>query len=153
MYTVRIPKVGTVSADTLATLGSVAWDAVHTANGGFGYGVSEVGSGWPVKHDGVLIRRRGGAHGRRGGGVVSILRLQPLTRAEMAARSDALRSADGRSVSLADGSRWIYDDRFSHWACVMAPSLQEINDLRAAESECDAIGRAVEAADALGAAR
>lgn len=55
MYTVRIPKVGTVSADTLATLGSVAWDAVHTANGGFGYGVSEVGSGWPVKHDGVLI--------------------------------------------------------------------------------------------------
>ena len=84
---------------------------------------------------------------------MSILRLQPLTRAEMAARSDALRSADGRSVSLADGSRWIYDDRFSHWACVMAPSLQEINDLRAAESECDAIGRAVEAADALGAAR
>ena len=89
MYTVRIPKVGTVSADTLATLGNVAWVAVHTANGGFGYGVSEVGSGWSVKHDGVLI----------------------------------------------------------------GTSLQEINDLRAAESECDAIGRAVEAADALGAAR
>jgi len=55
MLRVKIPKVGVISAITLKTLGDAAWNAVHSANGGFGYGYSEVGSDWPVSDDGVII--------------------------------------------------------------------------------------------------
>jgi len=50
VFTVKIPKVGTVSADTLPALGEAAWTAVHGGADGSGqsYGVSQVGSGWPV---------------------------------------------------------------------------------------------------------
>jgi hypothetical protein len=56
-FSVKIPKVGTVSAQSLDALGNAAWDAVHTAPNGYGtgFGASEVGSGWPVKCDGVKI--------------------------------------------------------------------------------------------------
>lgn len=53
-FSVKIPKVGIVTAATLEALGNAAWDAVHSAGNG-GYGCSEVGSGWPVKQDGVLV--------------------------------------------------------------------------------------------------
>ena len=57
MYSVKIPKVGKVTAATIEALGEAAWTAVHTApnKSGTGYGCSEVGSGWPVKNDAVVI--------------------------------------------------------------------------------------------------
>jgi hypothetical protein len=57
MFTVKIPKVGKVSADSIQALGDAAWTAVHTAPNGYGtgYGASEVGSGWPVTHDGKKV--------------------------------------------------------------------------------------------------
>jgi hypothetical protein len=56
MFTVKIPKVGTVTADTIPALGEAAWTAVHGGNkrGEF-YGCSQVGSGWPVKQGNRLI--------------------------------------------------------------------------------------------------
>ena len=55
--TVKIPKVGTLTASSIEALGNAAWDAVHTAPNGYstGFGCSEVGSNWPVKCDGVKI--------------------------------------------------------------------------------------------------
>jgi hypothetical protein len=57
MLLVKIPKVGVISAATLETLGDAAWNAVHNAPNGYGtgYGCSEVGSGWPVSENGVII--------------------------------------------------------------------------------------------------
>jgi hypothetical protein len=57
VFTVEIPIVGTVTADSVHELGDAAWHRVHNApNGrGTGYGASEVGSSWPVKKNGVLI--------------------------------------------------------------------------------------------------
>jgi hypothetical protein len=56
-FSVEIPKVGTIKAESLEELGDNAWDAVHSADNGLGvgYGVSDVGSNWPVKKNGVLI--------------------------------------------------------------------------------------------------
>jgi hypothetical protein len=56
MYSVKIPKVGTVTSPTVEELGEAAWTAVHGGNkyGEF-YGCSQVGSGWPVKLNGALI--------------------------------------------------------------------------------------------------
>ena len=56
MYTVKIPKVGTVKADTLEALGDAAWKQVHGGNArGEFYGASQVGSKWPVNQDGARI--------------------------------------------------------------------------------------------------
>jgi hypothetical protein len=56
-FSVEIPKVGTVKAESLEELGDNAWDAVHMApnSTGYGYGASEIGSGWPVKRNGKPI--------------------------------------------------------------------------------------------------
>ncbi len=50
MYTVQIPKVGTVTAATLEALGEAAWTQVHGGNPQREYyGASDVGARWPVK--------------------------------------------------------------------------------------------------------
>jgi hypothetical protein len=57
VFSVEIPIVGTVTAESLQVLGEAAWHRVHNAPNGYGtgYGASEVGSGWPVKKNGVRI--------------------------------------------------------------------------------------------------
>ena len=57
MFTVKIPKVGKVSSESVEALGEAAWSAVHNAPNGYGtgYGCSEVGSAWPVTCDGKKV--------------------------------------------------------------------------------------------------
>jgi hypothetical protein len=57
VFSVDIPIVGTVTAESIQVLGEAAWHRVHNAPNGYGtgYGASEVGSGWPVKKNGELI--------------------------------------------------------------------------------------------------
>lgn len=56
MFTVKIPKVGIVTADTIEALGEAAWRQVHGGNREREYyGCSDVGTDWPVREGNRLI--------------------------------------------------------------------------------------------------
>ena len=52
-FSVKIPKIGTISADSTEALGEAVWTACHC--GLVQYGASQIGSRWPVKQDGKTV--------------------------------------------------------------------------------------------------
>lgn len=46
----------------------------------------------------------------------TVLKVQPMTAKEMALTPHTL-SRDGSMARMNDGSKWVWDNRFEHWAC------------------------------------